>query len=89
MVEIAGYDISRHGASELLPEKKLNAGEGRFFSGGRGIKTPGFGMYRSKNGSLVLAAQDCCSRVADRYLCVESARQRDCGLSGLLCLSFS
>lgn len=60
-----------------------------FFSGGRGIKSPGFGIYRSRNGSLVLAAQDCCSRIADPYLCVESARQRDCGLSGLLCLSFS
>lgn len=55
---------------------------------GRGIKKTGFRMYRSRNESLILAAQDCCSQIADHDLCMESARQSNCGLLGLLCLSF-
>lgn len=59
-----------------------------FFFQKKGDKKPGFRMYRSRNESLVLAAQDCCTRIADHDLCIESARQNDCGLLGLLCLRF-
>lgn len=65
--------------------------EGRldFFPQRKGDKKSGFRMYRSRNENLVLAAQDCCSRIADHDLCIKFARQSDCGLLGLLCLSFS
>lgn len=55
----------------------------------RAIKKTGFRMYGFRNENLVLAAQDCCSQIADHDLCIESARQKDYDLLGLICLSFS